>query len=266
MSAKLRYRMESIGGEPVSLTAFARLTAEMTELLTELDRARSDEPAVDWIITDLDIGSAIVEVEGQPLTSVADVSPVIVREAMMALEHAGTGQPKPEVPQAAWRHAVNVAEIVRERATTVEIKSNGAELRLVPRSMAAPEQPAAEEEARTTQAVSTVEGSLDTVYLHDPDERHFDLWDAIYGRRVRVDITAEHVPDVRRGLEERVRVHGLVTFDHRGRPHRISDVRSIRVLGLGHLPGPRDLRGLARGLTRGLGAEEWVRRMRDAEE
>lgn len=265
MSAKLRYRMASVGGEPVSLPTFARLTVEMTELLAELDRARSDEPAVEWVITDLDLGSAIVEVEGQPLSAIADVSPVIVAEALDALERAGAGQPKPEVPQAAWRHAVNFADIIRERPTTVEINSNGRALRLAPRPVAVPT-PTGDEEPATTQAVSTVEGSLDTVYLHDEDDRHFDLWDAIYGRRVRVDFTAQHLVDVKRGLGERVRVQGLVVFDQRGRPQRVSDVRSIRVLGLGPLPGPRDLRGLVRGLTGGLGAEEWVRRMRDAEE
>jgi hypothetical protein len=238
VSAKLRYRMESVGGEPVSLTAFAHLTAEMTQLLTELDRARSDEPAVDWIITDLDFGSAIVEVEGIPITSVADVSPTIVREAMLALELASTGRPKPDVPTPAWRHALSVAEIVRDRATTVEISSNGAELRLAPRPMPVPTMATTDDEARTTEAVSTIEGSLDTVYLHDEDDRHFDLWDAIYGRRVRVDFTAEHLSDVKRGLGERVRVHGLVVFDHRGRPHRVRDVRSIRVLGLGRTPEP----------------------------
>lgn len=264
MSAKLRYRMESVGGEPVSLTAFARLTAEMTQLLTELDRARSGEPAVDWIITDLDIGSAIVEVEGQPLTSVADVSPMIVREALSALEHAATGKPKPEVPASAWRHAVSISEIIRDRSTKVEIVGNGTDLVLTPGAVPA-QAIAADDEAATTEAVTTIEGSLDTVYLHDEEERHFDLWDAIYGRRVRVDFGAEHLADVKRGLGERVRVHGLVVFDHRGRPQRVRDVRAIHVLGLGRTPGPRELRGLARGLTGGLGAAEWVRRMRDAE-
>ena len=265
MSTRLRYRMESVGGEPVSLTAFARLTSEMTQLLSELDRARSPQASVDWIITDLEIGSAIVEVEGHTLTPVADTSPVIVREALLALERATTGQAKPDVPKAAWRHALGIAEIVRERSTTVHLVGDGRELRLAPRPLPLPPlSPAPGPDL--TRSVSTIEGSLDTVYLHEADQLHLDLWDAIYGRRVRVEFRPELLHQVRDGLGMRVRVNGLVEFDREGHPRSVTQVQSIRVLGVGHIPSPRELRGLARGLTRGLGAAEWVRRLRDAED
>ena len=88
--------------------------------------------------------------------------------------------------------------------------------------------------------------------------------DAINNAKVSCTFAADLEEDVRRGLFERVRVHGLARFDATGRPTRIA-VDYIAVLDRRtRRPSVREMRGLVPNLTGGIPAEVWVRQIRDA--
>lgn len=266
MSAKLRYRLTSVDDrDTVRLATFADLTDRIAALLRELDRSGTADESVDWVIVDLSIGSATVEVEGRPSNPVADISPLIVQQAIETLESAARGARLPDVPTAAWLQARAVADLLQANDVRLNLKANGREVDLDRWQMPLAAVPEIETRRRVSEAVTSVEGSLDTVFLHDPRDAHFVIWDAVYGRQVRCDFAPEHLRIVKEALGERVRVNGRVQFDAIGRPERIVEIFSIRVLRPGSGPAPSDLRGMAPDITGGLDSVEWVRRIRDAE-
>jgi hypothetical protein len=261
MSGKLRFELASPEpGDPVALDTFAALTEHLSGLLGELDRARSGGRAVRWVITDLEIGSAVLEVTGQPEADhVADVAPLIVRDAVIGLDVLRMGG-QPDFRGRALDHAVEIAKVLQRDGARITVASNGTSIELGPEIQL---EEAVVYEDFGEDAFASVEGALETVYLHD--RAHFDIWDVLYRRKVSCDFDRALLPAVREGLGERVRVQGRVAFDREGHPERMSEVSQIQVLREVSLPRPADLLGIAPGMTQGLGAAEWVRRIRDAE-
>jgi hypothetical protein len=265
MSATLRFELRTPGdGDSIPLDAFAVLTEHLSGLLIELDRDRSGGRSVRWVITGLEVGSAIVEVTGKPeRNQVADMAPLIVSDAFRGLDAVRVGRRPRTFSVSAWDHARAMVTTLRENDTRVALIANGAAIELGPDIALEEELTYPTVEASTEEAISTIEGSIETVYLHD--RPHFEGWDVIYGRRISCDFERDLLENVREGLGERVRVHGRIAFDRDGRPERMREVIQLQVLRDADRPRPADLRGLVPNMTGGLGAAKWIRRIRDAD-
>jgi hypothetical protein len=272
MSQRLTLKLDSrVHDDPVPFDAFAEMVAHTSDLLTELDVARTGSRSTRWVVRELRAGSALVEIEAVPVNPLFDMSVPVARDFTSALSTVARERRRPDgVSDQAWRDTQAIIRILQDGIGTVTIDAGETgRVVLSEPTVAEEDEPlvlgSPEVAIEQREALSTIEGSLETVNAHDPRQMHFALWDVLHNRRIRCDFGLPLVDDVRRGLLERVRVYGLVTFDPLGHPVRVADVRSIHVLGRDvRRPSPQDLRGLVPNLTGGLGSVEWVRRIRDA--
>jgi hypothetical protein len=265
MSGTLRFSLASPANEePVPFDTFALLTEHFSKLLEELDKTRSGGRSVRWLVTGLRLGSAVVEVTGEPVENqVADIGPLIVNDAILGLDFLRSGQRSQRFSGGAWGHAQSIATLLRQENVRVEVASNGTHVDLGPNVPLLEDLIAVPPEPEIEEAIGSLEGTLETVYLHE--RAHFEVWDVIYHRQISCDFDRHLLPKVREGLGERVRVQGRIAFDRDGRPDRMPQVVDLQVLREEARPRAADLRGLVPGMTQGLGAAEWVRRIRDAE-
>ena len=137
---------------------------------------------------------------GEPAPGqVVDVSPVIVEDALEDWPHSTRAYAPPVRSRAAWQHARAIATALTATDLRFDIQSNGTRVQLgsgmpgvifddMPIVATLAEEP----------AISTVEGSIETVYLHD--RPHFELWDVIYRRAVTCFFDSHDLPKVREGL------------------------------------------------------------------
>lgn len=265
MSGTLRFELASpTADEPVALDTFAVLTDHLSGLLDELDKTRSGGKSVRWAITGLEVGSAVIEVTGEPVANqVADVAPLIIADAVGGLDLLRIGQRPPQFRGRAWEHAEAIATVLRREEALIEVSSNGTRIALGPEVPVLEELLPQRREPELEEAIGSLEGFLETVFLHQ--SAHFEVWDVIYHRRISCAFDRRLLPKVRDGLGERVRVQGRIAFDGDGRPDQMPEVVDLQVLRDEPRPRAADLRGLVPGMTQGLGAAAWVRRIRDVE-
>ena len=109
----------------------------------------------------------------------------------------------------------------------------------------------------------SVEGVMEMVTLHE--NTYFRIYDAIRGWGVPCYFRRESIDDVRNAFGKRVSITGRLRSDRLGKPEAMQ-VSDIRILGLEPLPTPSEVRGIATGMTGGLKAEEYLRRVRRDDE
>jgi hypothetical protein len=262
MSGTLRFELATlVDDEPVAFDTFVLLAEQLSGLLEELDRNRSGQRSVRWLITGLELGSAVVQVTGEPLAGqIADAGPQIVNDAVEILEAARTGRRPETLRGRSWDYVDGIATILRRQDVRIEVSAEERRVQLGP-NIQVEEPLVALPEPEV--AIGSLEGTLETVYLHD--RPHFEVWDVLYNARVPCDFGRELLDKVRAGLGERVRVQGQIAFDRDGRPERMPEVVDLQVLSDRPRPRPAELRGLVPDMTGGLGAARWVRQIRDAE-
>jgi hypothetical protein len=265
--ASLKFKLDARQqGEAVGFDAFAVLTVHVAAILAEIDALETGGTTVRWVIRDLKVGSAEVAIEAVPLNPMFDTSARVARQFTRGLEYVARQGARPDwFSEAAWDEARAVVAVLHDGVGRVSIQLDGDEGVVLTSDLELAESEAqAPIEIGEQEAITTIEGSLDTIFGHDPRQLAFAVWDVLYRRRVRCEFTPELVEQVKRGVWERVRVHGLVRFDRLGRPVRVQ-VQSIEVLPRTVTrPTAAALRGLVRGLTGGVPSEVWVRQMRDA--
>ena len=110
----------------------------------------------------------------------------------------------------------------------------------------------------------SVEGVIEMVTVHD--NSYFRVYDAIQGWGVPCYFRQESLDEVRNALGKRVSITGRLRNDRLGKPESVQ-VSGIRILGLERLPTPSEIRGIAKGMTGGLKAEElrWTPLLRQHE-
>src|SRR5438046_1090701 len=97
MPARLTFKLEAREADgAVPFDAFAEMTAHAASLLAELDRARSGEPSIRWVVRDLARGSAVVEIEAVPVNPLYDVREPIAREFTSGLAQVAERRRRPE--------------------------------------------------------------------------------------------------------------------------------------------------------------------------
>jgi hypothetical protein len=268
MPARLSFRLEArADGQAVPFDAFAEMTLHISSMLSELDRSTTGDPSVRWLIRDLRVGSAVVALEAQPLNPLLDMSSRIVSQFTRGMALVATEQTRPEwFSEIAWEDARAIVDVLHDGVARIAISSDELDVELTDAIRLRVDEGDQElvETIANEEALTSIEGALDHVSGHDPKQLTFWLWDALHHRRVICQFSPDLEADVKHGLFERVRVHGLATFDRFGRPSRLR-ADSITVLSRdAKRPRAADLLGLVPNLTGNLPAEVWVRQMRDA--
>lgn len=269
MPAKFTFKVEARDPrEPVPFDAFAEMVGHFASILAELDAATTGQPTMRWVIKNLEVGSAQVALEAAPINPLYDRSAYVVSQFATGMTTVRDRHERPEgISDTAWSDYRAIVRVLHDGISRVSIDAEEQSVVLTSAVQLPDEDEAlttAPVEIGTQNAMSTVEGPLEDVFGHDKKQLGFAIWDTLYGRRVRCDFPAEMWDDVKAGLQERVRVHGLVTFDRLGRPERVQ-VRSIQVLRQDRQrPRAATLLGLVPNLTGGVPSEVWVRRIRDA--
>ena len=269
MPAKLTFNVDARDKEQgVPFDAFVDMARHVATMLAGLDMAATGEPSLRWVIRELTIGSANVGLEAVPINPLLDRSAVVVSQFASGMAVVRDHHQRPEwFADDVWDGVKGVIQVLHDGIERVTFGGPDTAVVLTD-AIHLPEEIDMEFDAQAgagaQMSLSSIEGAIEDVFGHDKQSPWFAIWDRLYGRRVRCEFPPRMWDDVRAGLQERVRVHGLVSFDHRGRPTSVQ-VRSLSVLAHDkRRPRAADLYGLVPGLTGGLPSDEWVRRIRDA--
>ena len=109
----------------------------------------------------------------------------------------------------------------------------------------------------------SVEGVMEMATVHD--NNYFRVYDAIQGWGVPCYFQKDSLDEVAKALGKRVSITGRLRSDRLGKPSAVQ-VSDIRILGFEPLPTPSEVRGIAKGMTGGLKAEEYLREVRRDDE
>jgi hypothetical protein len=249
-------------GPPIGdlqVEAFLETIRSSLTILRELDSAISLKRSgtLRWIIADLRLGSpATVVLRGQSRPETRDFGPEVARaylRGLTQLEKQGTCPPY--FTEEALRAAATLSRIRFRPEGSIMVMVGSEEVTLTERVAANVRELAAQ---RFT-TMGSVEGTLEMVTLHG--QNYFRVYDAVHGLGVQCMFSPQDLEKVRAGLGKRVCASGRMAVNRRG------DKLAVRIEKLcifppeDQLPKPRELRGLARGMTEGRSSEDYVREL-----
>ena len=237
----------------VSLDDFQHSIAHLTGMIGELDKEIAPNSGIQWVIDDLESGSATVTVRAEAAPQhICQRSILAIRDIGRALQE---GAPIPR-SAAVVAHARALTSIINGRVTSVGIETDTAGQ--VQHATIASQYSSADG-PRVKYSFGRLKGTILT--LKRRRGVAFTLYDSVFDRGVRCYVNQDQEDKVRALWGERVTVSGRIGRDPlQGRPVEVRDVTEIE-----RLPDqkPGSLLG-ARGLfTSGAGAdkpEEIIRR------
>jgi len=255
--------------EDVPARSFVQAAQNFLILLRDLDIniSHRSQGSIRWVIGKLHKGSpaefsyrAVIPTRG------TDYGAEIIRDCFEGLESLSEGKRPPTAfRQRALTAARNLAS-VRSHAgiKSVRMQSNGRSMTITAKIVAGVD----ELLQQSFEAVGSIEGFLETFTVHD--QRMFRVYDAIYNRGIECFFTPEVFQKVDKeikldDLPVRVIVTGHVRSDPFGKPEAMK-VSQMRVFPKeSDLPTPSQMRGIAKGMTEGQKAEDYLRKIREGE-
>lgn len=243
----------------VPLHLFAESLKRFRELLDALTAEVAEPGAVDWVIDDLQTGSAITTVRG--VAQSPDRVDRVIRaygEIGRALER---GQPIPFSPRVITPLQALTA-LVNGRITSIRLETAESDTLITePLPEASPTPGLALPPAPS--AWGAVEGRIQT--LSNRKSLRFTLYDSLHDKAVACYLDSGQEAKLRDLWGHRAIVEGWVSRDpESGRPNTVRRIRDV--IKIDEVP-PRSYRS-ARGLLPvpqgGLPAEDAIRRIRDA--
>ena len=258
--ARLRLKLEGCPTQ-ISMDSFLKVMKEIPELLRELDCAvsRSRSGTLDWIVSDLQTGSAVVEIKSQVIRGREDVAEQVAQYFTNGLAQITSEAVTP--PLFTSRSIRRVLRITRNLKAF-----DGQELVV--------SSPEVDRRALLTRDaepillkllsvhhrdIGAVEGRLDLVSLRP---RRFDIYDPVRRSVIKCDLPRELEKLVKDNLGKIVEVFGVISFNAQAEPLNI-EVERLRALGdKKSLPSIEDILGMAPDFTDDLSTEEFIRVIR----
>lgn len=242
-------------GHYVVLDTFIEALEDLRRMLRSISVSSATKP-MDWLVTGLQIGSAIAAVEptGDPAEGLAVSQMAIL--GLEALERDGT--PPHSFPPDAIEAAGHLAELMARTKTRASISGLSRHLELTARTAKAAERLL---DVAVWEDLGSVEGSLEMVSVHSGYT--CNVYERHTGRRVPCYFRREHIDKVTGLLGRQTVVFGLVRYNRRGDTLSVTMDDIAPVPGDDDLPSIRDMIGLAPDITGGLTTEEFIRRLRD---
>ena len=255
----------SVEGKTPDLLAQPFLDAmnRSLEILRDLDAdiAMRRSPTLRWAIEHMHIGSpAVMILRAIPPANGKDVSQDVANRYVDGLALLEQGEQLPaSFSEDALNAAKRLADLTRGNECTVIIRTARRSVQVSQRISTNID----EMVKKSYVAEGSVEGVLEMVTLHE--NTYFRVYDAIQGWGVRCDFEEDIVDEVRNAFGRRVSIVGRIRSDRLGKPASM-EVASIRILGMDPLPTASEVRGIAKGMTGGLKAEEYLQRVRSDDE
>lgn len=205
----------------VSLADLAVAVAALQALADELSARIAPSAAIRWIVKDLEAGSARAEAVG--VLDDPNVDDSIVDAIITELEeNARASEAHLPVDPAIQEQFELLTGMINGHVTAVRI---GGEERFALRPTDAPA-PMSALTARVRD-LGEVTGRVQAMHAHSGN--WFSLYDLLHGRRVKVTVPAELVPEMDLWWRQLVTVSGIVTRDADGHPVSVAELRRVEV-------------------------------------
>jgi len=239
------------GADEVDLRLFAQSSTELDKLLRNLTRRQSGQDA-HWTLR----GDPVIHVSASPNGVSASALTSVIEDAYAGLVATTSDNPQdwPDSFEASDRMLTRRLLNRLRKAAPVAVEASNATRHVFP---------IVERVGRSQRPVfaawSTVEGHLST--LDDSKGANFTLYETPTLNPVRCNIAPERFEEVFPYFRSVVRVYGFIYYRPNGQARTVSEVTRIELL-----QPPRrelvDFRGRVPGLSQGLSAGEYVRRLR----
>lgn len=246
--------------ERIDAEAFVNALRCSLDILGELDAAISlrRRGILRWAIGVLQRESpAVVSFQAVPMEHAVDISPQVVASYLDGLELLATdGTLPPLFSDDALEALKRLARLTSDGQLSLEVRSGQRSVILRERVAAAVD----ELIGHTYTATGSVEGTLEMVTVHG--QGYFRVYDSIHGWGVPCYFQTQILDTIRSSLGHRVVVNGTVRNDRMGKPLNMR-VESLEIFPQeADLPTPVQLRGIAKGMTQGRSAEDYLREIR----
>ena len=255
----------SVEGQTPELLAqpFLDAMGRSLEILRDLDAsiAMRRRPTLRWAISHMHIGSpAVMTLRALPPTTGKDISQDVANRYIDGLDLLARGERLPDFfSEDALNAAKRLADLTRGNQRVVIVRTALRSVQVSQRISVNVD----EMVNRSYVSNGSVEGVMEMVTLHE--NTYFRVYDAIQGWGVPCYFQRESIDEVRNALGKRISITGRLRSDRLGKPEAMQ-VSDIRILGLEPLPTPSEVKGIATGMTGGLKAEEYLRRVRRDDE
>jgi hypothetical protein len=246
----------------ISVRAFLTALHSELSILADLDAPISGEAkgSLDWVVTDLQIGSLLVEVGSRSRYDDRNSGPEVAKRFVNGLGQLETeGSTPPYFSDITLRSAKKMLGLIgRNGATGLEVSTHPDEIiTLSPRAAMNIDELLP---SRYT-SLGSIEGKLEMISIHGPSR--FLVYHARTHKAVNCKFDqARWLDKVKDALGHRVNVSGTVHYNSRGEPMRvdITDIRRLRIEE--ELPTVAELAGSDPNFTGGLDTSEHLRGLR----
>lgn len=252
-------------GDVIPLSLFLSAAQNFYGLLKDLDTAISGKPTLMWNLSDLSLGSAVMEATPALIDEeVEDVSPVVIEAVVSGLEEIEHGAKRPtHFSDEALHSAKQLVETLGNGVSRIMVTGTVGSKRkqvLVTQRIAA-----SVNDLIGIQHLSmgSVEGTLEMISVHGG--AFFNVYEFLHGKRVRCDFPKEMLESVKDALGKRVLVYGEIRSSARGQPLSVKAQRLRIFKEPSELPRVDDLVGLDRDFTGGVQSGDYPRRLWGAE-
>lgn len=241
----------------VTVANFARATSDFSKVLLELAKERDADTRVEWVISGLEYGSAILTAAPRPLsTEDEELVPALVDDF---IEVARQVQEHPTVlDRPVLRLVHSISQVAVDEDHEVVFETAESEVSFLQGSPPAPRQ-------RQSQAVmGTIRGRVQT--LQQRKGLRFVLYDLIHDKAVTCYLSEDQEDLMRNAWGRLVEVSGTITRDLvTDRPRAVRRVTDVKVLADdGGAFDFRRARGAIRPVPDAPPSEVLIRRVRDA--
>ena len=253
-----------LAGEPpgISFKSFLQACNSSLKVIDELDSAISGGSGMlEWVVSDLSIGSLVVEAESHSRVKGRDTGPEVVRAFMSGLRQIEEEGTTPTYfSETGLRHARRLMTVIGHNGTRGILISNSEETVALTASASVNVEQLLKIRHRT---IGSVEGKLETISVHGSKPK-FLIYQSSNKKAVMCLFEPELLESAKTALGQRVLAAGVVLYNVKGEPVRVV-VERIRILRHGtELPSISDVTGSDPDFTGGLESVEYLRKMRGA--
>lgn len=229
-------------GEFVPLRTFSRATESFTDLLAQVATDEQGSVAVEWLVSNLDIGSTVLEVEGRPAReAVENPVPAILRTTVDALEQLEHGDSirNNTLSYRAVEQVRILASLVDNGAGSIVVRGSGREVSVTETSASR----AKALLAHRFRSFGSIEGNIETVSVHEP-RPYFNLFHILDNHAIKCRCDDEILAQAKDSLGKRVRIVGtmLRRFDGRAESIEVTELHVMR--NRDQLAQVREIRGI----------------------
>ncbi|MBK5221619.1 MAG: hypothetical protein JJE52_01825 [Acidimicrobiia bacterium] len=241
----------------VTVANFAKATSNFAKVLTELSKERDASSKIEWVISGLEYGSAILTAAPQPFSDDdAELVPTLVSDfitvARQVSEHPA------HLDRPVLRLVRSISEVAVDQDHEVVFETADEEVAFVHRNQGGPTP------VRPKPVLGTIRGRVQT--LQQRKGLRFVLYDLVHDKAVTCYLTEDQEGLMRDAWGRMVEVTGMITRDEiTDRPRAIRRVADVQVLEDGaDAFAFRRARGAVTPAPGSPASEVLIRRVRDA--